>query len=82
MNDSFKKIIVIGEESPVIRDESGITTLGIYDFLLKDNSLELQFQTAFVAKKAVFGDKAYCKYIGGRKSVTDRRKYPEKFVPQ
>lgn len=39
--DSFKKIIVIGEESPVIRDESGITTISIYDFLLKDNSLEL-----------------------------------------
>lgn len=41
VDDSFKKIIVIGEESPVTRDESGITTLGIYDFLLKDNSLEL-----------------------------------------
>ena len=41
VDDAFKKIIVIGEESPVIRDESGITTLGIYDFLLKDNSLEL-----------------------------------------
>ena len=41
VDDSFKKIIVIGEESPVIRDESGTTTLGIYDFLLKDNSLEL-----------------------------------------
>ena len=41
VDDSFKKIIVNGEESPVTRDESGITTLGIYDFLLKDNSLEL-----------------------------------------
>lgn len=41
VDDSFKKIIVIGEESPVIRDESGITTISIYDFLLKDNSLEL-----------------------------------------
>ena len=41
VDDSFKKIIVIGEESPVTRDESGITTLGIYDFLLKNNSLEL-----------------------------------------
>ena len=41
VDDSFKKIIIIGEESPVTRDESGITTLGIYDFLLKDNSLEL-----------------------------------------
>ncbi len=41
VNDSFKKIIVIGEESPVRRDEAGITTISIYDFLLKDNSLEL-----------------------------------------
>ncbi len=41
VDDSFKKIIIIGEESPVIRDESGITTISIYDFLLKDNSLEL-----------------------------------------
>ncbi len=41
IDDSFKKIIIIGEESPVIRNESGITTISIYDFLLKDNSLEL-----------------------------------------
>lgn len=41
VDDSFKKIIVIGEESPVTRDESGVTTISIYDFLLKDNSLEL-----------------------------------------
>ena len=41
VDDSFKKIIIIGEESLVIRDEAGITTISIYDFLLKDNSLEL-----------------------------------------
>lgn len=41
VDDSFKKIIIIGEESPVIRDEVGITTMSIYDFLLKENSLEL-----------------------------------------
>ena len=41
VNDSFKKIIVVGEESPVTRDEVGITTISIYDFLLKENSLEL-----------------------------------------
>ena len=41
IDDSFKKIIIIGEESPVFRDESGITTISIHDFLLKDNSLEL-----------------------------------------
>lgn len=41
IDDSFKKIIIIGEESPVMRDDYGITTISIYDFLLKDNSLEL-----------------------------------------
>lgn len=41
VDDSFKKIIIIGEEGPVVRGEVGITTMSIYDFLLKDNSLEL-----------------------------------------
>ena len=41
VDDSFKKIIVLGEECPITRDERGITTIGIYDFLLKENSLEL-----------------------------------------
>lgn len=41
VDDSFKKIIITGEEGPVIRDEAGITTISIYDFLLKANSLEL-----------------------------------------
>jgi predicted AAA+ superfamily ATPase len=41
IDDSFKKIIIIGEESPVLRDEYGVTTISIYDFLLKENSLEL-----------------------------------------
>lgn len=41
VDDSFKKIIVLGEECPVIRDDHGITTMSIFDFLLKENSLEL-----------------------------------------
>lgn len=41
IDDSFKKIIVIGEETPVIRTDSGTTIISIYDFLLKENSLEL-----------------------------------------
>lgn len=41
VNDSFKKIIVLGEETPILRDEDGITTISICDFLIKDNSLEL-----------------------------------------
>lgn len=41
VDDSFKKIIVVGEETPVLRSESGIVTMSIYDFLLQENSLEL-----------------------------------------
>lgn len=41
IDDSFKKIIILGESTPVIRNESGITIISIYDFLLNDNSLEL-----------------------------------------
>lgn len=39
--DSFKKIIIVGNPILVERDNSGITTISIYDFLLKENSLEL-----------------------------------------
>ena len=41
VNDSFKKIIVTGEESLIHRNDDGITTISIYDFLLNQNSLEL-----------------------------------------
>lgn len=41
IDDSFKKIIIIGEETPVIRTISGTTIISIYDFLTKENSLEL-----------------------------------------
>ena len=41
VNDSFKKIIVVKDIVNVTRDEDGITTMSIYDFLLKENSLEL-----------------------------------------
>lgn len=41
IDDSFKKLIIVGEETPVKRDDDGITTISIYDFLLKDNALEL-----------------------------------------
>ena len=41
VKDSFKKIIVVKDVMNVTRDENGITTMSIYDFLLKDNSLEL-----------------------------------------
>jgi len=41
VNDSFKKIILVKDIVNVMRDEAGITTMSIYDFLLKENSLEL-----------------------------------------
>lgn len=41
VNDSFKKIIVVKDVMNITRDEQGITTMSIYDFLLKENSLEL-----------------------------------------
>ena len=41
VDDSFKKIIVVGSDIIIRRNEAGITTMGIYDFLLKDNALEL-----------------------------------------
>lgn len=41
VDDSFKKIIVVAENIIIRRNEAGITTMGIYDFLLKKNSLEL-----------------------------------------
>lgn len=41
VDDSFKKIVIIGQDIVPRRDDVGITTIGIYDFLLKDNALEL-----------------------------------------
>jgi len=41
IDDSFKKIIIVGEDTPVLRNEAGITTIGIYDFLLNEGSLDL-----------------------------------------
>lgn len=41
IDDSFKKIIVVGEPSMVHRDDNGITTMSVYDFLLNENSLDL-----------------------------------------
>ncbi|MBR3765736.1 MAG: ATP-binding protein, partial [Muribaculaceae bacterium] len=41
VNDSFKKIVIVGDDILVKRNEAGITTMSIYDFLLNPNSLEL-----------------------------------------
>lgn len=34
VQDSFKKIMVVGEDIPLMRDDNGIETVSIYDFLL------------------------------------------------
>lgn len=41
VDDSFKKIVIVGNPILVERDNNGITTMSVYDFLLKENSLEL-----------------------------------------
>ena len=38
--DSFKKIIITGGNTPVWRNDQGITIMGIFDFLLNENSLD------------------------------------------
>ena len=41
IGDSFKKIVVVGRHIRLKRDDMGITTMGIREFLLKENSLDL-----------------------------------------
>ena len=41
IQDSFKKIVIVKDVIKVKRDEYGIVTMSIYDFLLNENSLEL-----------------------------------------
>ncbi|MCD8281813.1 MAG: ATP-binding protein, partial [Prevotella sp.] len=39
--DSFKKIIIVKDHIMPRRNEDGILTIGLFDFLLKEDSLEL-----------------------------------------
>ena len=39
--DSFRKIVVVGENIKVRRDENGIATIGLRNFLLDEDSLKL-----------------------------------------
>jgi len=41
VNDSFKKIILVKDVMNVRRDEDGITTMSVYDFLLNKDSLDM-----------------------------------------
>ena len=38
--DSFKKIIITGGNAPVWRNDQGITIMGLFEFLLNENSLD------------------------------------------
>ncbi|MCR5521595.1 MAG: ATP-binding protein, partial [Lachnospiraceae bacterium] len=40
ISDSFKKIIITGGNKPVWRNDQGITIMGIFDFLLNEDSLD------------------------------------------
>lgn len=39
--DSFRKIIVLGRPVKIHRDEHGITTMSVYDFLLNSEGLDV-----------------------------------------
>jgi len=41
VEDFFKKIVIVKDVVKVTRDEKGIVTMSLYDFLLNENSLEL-----------------------------------------
>lgn len=41
IEDSFKKIVVVGNYIKLKRDDMGIITMGIREFLMKENSMEL-----------------------------------------
>ena len=41
LNDSFKKVIVVKEHIMPRRNEDGILTIGLFDFLLKKDSLDM-----------------------------------------
>lgn len=39
--DSFRKFVIVNGNTPLWRNEDGITIMGIFDFLLNENSLDL-----------------------------------------
>ena len=41
IDDSFKKIVVVGTHQPLYKNENGFTIMSVYDFLLNENSLGL-----------------------------------------
>ncbi len=41
IGDSFKKIVIVKSQNKPRRDDSGILTIGLFDFLLHPESLDL-----------------------------------------
>lgn len=41
IDDSFKKIVIVGTHQPLYKNQDGFAIMSIYDFLLNENSLEL-----------------------------------------
>ena len=41
IGDSFRKLIIVRDNIRPRHDEAGITTIGIWNFLLDENSLDL-----------------------------------------
>jgi len=41
VNDSFKKLVIVNDMLNVRRDDDGIITINVYDFLLENNSMDL-----------------------------------------
>ena len=41
IGDSFKKVVVVTDVVNPVRDDDGIVTMGLFDFLLRPDSLDL-----------------------------------------
>ena len=41
IDDSFKKIIIVKDHIMPRRNEDGILTIGLFDFLLREDSLDI-----------------------------------------
>jgi len=41
INDSFKKVIIVKDHIMPRRNEEGILTIGLFDFLLQEDSLDI-----------------------------------------
>ena len=41
INDSFKKVIIVKDHIMPRRNDEGVLTIGLFDFLLKEDSLDM-----------------------------------------